>query len=201
MSLVKRLRASLCDTFDEVGALAPTNCEGWLAQDLAAHLWLRERRPDALPGIGWPRFSAYTSRVQVEALHRHGFSRLVSDLRRAASPTGMGPLALAEFLIHGIDVARPNGIEHELSAGDEARIWPYTDMFCRRIVSRFGGRAVIHPTTGRPLALGRGDRPVLISGAPSEILYFVSGRLDHAHVELVAEPESLARFRGAVKPL
>ncbi len=201
MSLVKRLRTSLCDTLNEVGALAPTNCEGWLAQDLAAHLWLREHRPDALPGIGWPRFAAYTQRVRVEALHRNGFPRLVSDLRRAASPMGVGPLALAEFLIHGIDVARPNGIEHELTAGDQARIRPLADMLVRGTVSRFGGRAVIRPTSGRPLALGRGDRPVLISGTPSEILYFVSGRLDEARVELAAEPEALARFRAAVRPL
>lgn len=201
MSLVKRLRASLCDTFDEVGALAPTNCEGWLAQDLAAHLWLREHRPDALPGIGWSTFAAYTRRVQVEALHRHGFPRLVLDLRRAASPMGMGPLALAEFLVHGIDVARPNGIERELTAGDQARIWPIADILLRSTARRFGGRVVIRPTTGSALALGRGDRPVSIAGAPSEILYLVAGRLDDARVDVVAEQSSLDRFRAAVRPL
>ena len=39
-------RDALCDLFLEVGPDVPTLCEGWTARDLAAHLVVRERRPD-----------------------------------------------------------------------------------------------------------------------------------------------------------
>lgn len=44
-------RLALCETLRAVGPDAPTLCEGWLTRDLAAHLVLRESRPDAAPGI------------------------------------------------------------------------------------------------------------------------------------------------------
>jgi uncharacterized protein (TIGR03085 family) len=44
-------RSRLCDLFLEVGPDQPTLCEGWTTADLAAHLVIRERRPDAAPGI------------------------------------------------------------------------------------------------------------------------------------------------------
>ncbi len=44
-------RACLCDVLTEFGEDAPTLCEGWLTRDLAAHLFVRERRPLAMPGI------------------------------------------------------------------------------------------------------------------------------------------------------
>ena len=37
--------------FDETGPDGPTLCEGWQTRDLAAHLVLRERRPDAAAGV------------------------------------------------------------------------------------------------------------------------------------------------------
>ena len=45
-------RASLCDLLAEVGPDAPTLCEGWTTALLAAHLVVRERRPDGGPGRG-----------------------------------------------------------------------------------------------------------------------------------------------------
>ena len=81
MSLAHRMRQSICDVLEEVGALAPTYCEGWQAQDLAAHLWIRDRRPDALPGIALPAFAGHTERLQFDAMHRLGFEKLVADLR------------------------------------------------------------------------------------------------------------------------
>ncbi|MFN0025566.1 MAG: TIGR03085 family metal-binding protein [Acidimicrobiales bacterium] len=44
-------RHRLCDLFDEVGPDAPTLCGDWRTRDLAAHLILRESRPDAVPGV------------------------------------------------------------------------------------------------------------------------------------------------------
>jgi len=47
-------RAALCDTFAATGPDAPTLCSPWTTRDLAAHLLVRERRPDLAPGIWVP---------------------------------------------------------------------------------------------------------------------------------------------------
>lgn len=202
MSLVRRLRASICDTFIEVGPLAPTLCEGWLAQDLAAHLWIRERRPSALPGIGVARFADRTQRLQVEALHTRGFEGLVADLRRPVGPMGwFAPAALAEFTVHHIDLSRPNGLELELTEADERKLWPSAALLARRVAKAHGGRVVVTPSTGRSFAVGTGTSPVHLFGPPSEILYFVSGRVEDADVRITAEPEAAEHLRASVLTL
>ena len=47
-----------------VGPDAPTLCEGWTTRDLAAHLVVRERRPDALPGLVFGPLASHTARPQ-----------------------------------------------------------------------------------------------------------------------------------------
>lgn len=44
-------RHRLADLLDQVGPDAPTLCGDWRTRDLAAHLILRDRRPDAVPGV------------------------------------------------------------------------------------------------------------------------------------------------------
>lgn len=201
MSLVRRLRASICDTFDQVGPLAPTLCEGWLAQDLAAHLWIRERRPSALPGIRLARFADRTARIQAAALHTRGFAGLVSDLRRPAGLLGrLAPVNVAEFTIHHIDLSRPNGLDPDLDEADERSIWRTAALLVRRVAGAGGQRVVVTPSTGRGFAVGTGTRPVHLSGRPSEILTFVSGR-DDADVTITAEPEAEKQFRASVLSL
>ena len=47
MSFSDSERQLLADLFLEVGPEAPTLCAGWTTTDLAAHLWVREHRPEA----------------------------------------------------------------------------------------------------------------------------------------------------------
>ncbi|MFM7872077.1 MAG: maleylpyruvate isomerase N-terminal domain-containing protein, partial [Actinomycetota bacterium] len=44
-------RDLICDLFTNFGPDAPTLCAGWTTRDLAAHIAVRERRPDAAAGI------------------------------------------------------------------------------------------------------------------------------------------------------
>lgn len=68
-SLVER--AQLCDLFDELGPDAPTLCEGWRTTELAAHLWTREHRIDAGPGLlGRGPFAGYTARLEAKTARR-----------------------------------------------------------------------------------------------------------------------------------
>src|SRR4051812_45020481 len=45
-------RRALAGLLSPLGPGAPTLCEGWATAHLAAHLVVREPRPDALPGFG-----------------------------------------------------------------------------------------------------------------------------------------------------
>ena len=45
-------RHLLCDELLRLGPDAPTKCEGWDTRDLAAHLVIREERPDLCRGSG-----------------------------------------------------------------------------------------------------------------------------------------------------
>lgn len=203
MSLAHRMRQAICDTFEEVGALAPTNCEGWQAQHLAAHLWVRDRRLDAQPGIALERFAGHTSRVQSETMHSLGFQKLVADLRRPPLPVRllMSYANASEFTIHHLDVARPNGIEVELTDAEERSLLLVTKLFARKVATGFGGRLVVTPTVGGSFSHGTGNRPVHLTGTPSEILYFCAGRLEHADVEFTGEAETIEALKASVKGL
>src|SRR3954451_20109515 len=49
--LADRERAGLADLLDKLGPDAPTCCADWTTAHLAAHLVVRDRRPDAAPGF------------------------------------------------------------------------------------------------------------------------------------------------------
>lgn len=111
MSVAQRERAALVDTMRGVGPDAPTLCEGWTTRDLAAHLVVREYRPDAAPGILIPFFASHTEKVQNEAAERTDWDELLTKV--ASGPPLYSPLKLldpvanvAEMFIHHEDVRR-----------------------------------------------------------------------------------------------
>ena len=74
-------RRALAELFARVGPDAPTLCEGWTTADLAAHLVVRERRPDAGPGIVVPMLAGYTDKVQRGVRDGHTWTQLVDKVR------------------------------------------------------------------------------------------------------------------------
>jgi hypothetical protein len=70
-------RAALAALLAETGPDAPTLCEGWQTRGLAAHLVLRERRPDAAAGVMGGPLAGYTARVQRRYLGRYSYPELV----------------------------------------------------------------------------------------------------------------------------
>src|ERR1700722_11678972 len=76
-SLAQQERTTLCDLFVEHGSEAPPLCEGWTTTDLAAHLVVRERRPDSGPGLVWPPLSGYTDKVRRTVRDRTSWTDLV----------------------------------------------------------------------------------------------------------------------------
>ena len=67
MTAAQRERHALVDTMRAVGPDAPTLCGAWTTRDLAAHLVVREGRPDTTPGIMIPFLAGYTERVRRQA--------------------------------------------------------------------------------------------------------------------------------------
>ncbi|MDO5081896.1 maleylpyruvate isomerase family mycothiol-dependent enzyme [Arachnia propionica] len=201
MSLAKRQRAALCDLMAELGPTAPTRCLGWDVADLAAHMWVREHRPSALPGIGVARFARRTQRIQDEALRTRGFNSLVTDLRRPGWV--MLPLDhivnAVEFFIHHEDVLRANGRHQVMSATEQAELWRTARVLALKAQHAWGGRLRISPIGGRPIGIGQGDRPVNLHGHPSELLLFLSGR--RANVTVTAEPEAAKALVEAIGSL
>src|SRR4051794_21442907 len=124
-------RQALCDTLQSAGPDAPTLDEGWSARDLAAHLVLRETRPDASVGIVVAPLSGWTRRVQSGIAHEP-WPRLVDRLRSGPprwSPSALPGvderLNLLEFVVHHEDVRRavPGWQPRALSAELQDALW------------------------------------------------------------------------------
>ena len=202
MSFARRQRTALADLFAELGPFAPTKCEGWKTQDLAAHLYVREHRPAALLGIGFPRFAEKTARIQLEALHELGYPALVEAIRTPPAP--MRPLdrlaGASEFFIHHEDVLRANGRAQTLTPHQQDGLWRVAQVLARRVQLKTKGHVrLVRGDTGHVAQLGRGPRPLTVTGLPSELLLHLSGR--EADVSLTGEPAVVDAWRAAVSPL
>ncbi len=109
VSLAQEERITLCDLLVERGPDAPTLCEGWRTADLAAHLVVRERRPDTGPGLVWPPLAGYTDKVRRAVRDRTPWEKLVDTVRQGP-PLLLrpfdGPMNTVEYFIHVEDVRR-----------------------------------------------------------------------------------------------
>ena len=113
MSHAQDERRAICDLLAELGPGKPTLCDGWQTGDLAAHLVLRERRPDAGAGVMGGPLAGYTKRVQARLTERTPFPRLVEliaagppRLSMFALPGADERLNLVEYFVHHEDVLR-----------------------------------------------------------------------------------------------
>ena len=110
--LAQRERRSLADLLLRVGPDAPTLCEGWTAADLAAHLVIRERRPDAGLGLVVPFLAGHTRETSRTASVTGGVRGPGGRGPRRARPFPLRfsfidePMNTAEFFIHHEDVRR-----------------------------------------------------------------------------------------------
>jgi uncharacterized protein (TIGR03085 family) len=128
--LALRERRALCDTFERVGPDAPTLCGDWTTAELAAHLVIRERRPDLAAGFYVAPLARRTEQAQDEYAARP-WGELV-DLFRSGppswSPTKVATVDnlvnLGEFFVHHEDVLRAqDGPARELHPRLEDALW------------------------------------------------------------------------------
>lgn len=204
MSLARLERTALCDLFLEVGPDQPTLCAGWTTRDLAAHLVVRERRPDAAAGILVKPLAGYLERVRVAAAQRP-FPELVEVLRHPPpwSAGAIGPLDRAtntmEFFIHHEDVRRaaPEWQPRPLPREHGRALWTVLPTSARLGLRRFpAGVSIVAPGYGESHA-GRGPAQLTLTGDPGELALFLSGRQPVARVELTGPEELTEKLRGA----
>ena len=189
------------------GPDAPTLCGDWTTRDLAAHLILRERRPDAAAGILISRLAGYTARKQRELSDRTQWPELLTLV--ASGPPLYSPLKLldpvvntTEMFIHHEDVRRagtgwqPRKLDADLAAALRKQI----RLAIRMSLGKAPAAVTLRDTHGTTLAsIGSGE-PCVITGAPPELLLFLSGR-DAAEVEFTGDDSTVAAVHAARRGL
>ena len=92
-SVARAERAALADLMLEVGPDAPTLCGTWTTRDLAAHLVLRERRPEAA-GLVLPALRGRMETVQ-DGIAARPYAEVVAEVRQGPpfwNPLNLGPV-------------------------------------------------------------------------------------------------------------
>ena len=194
MTFARRERVALAALLREVGEDAPTMCAGWQAGDLAAHLYVRERRPKALVGIGGGKLAHVAEDEMAKVRGELSYAEIV-DAIEDGPPLALRPIDSAmnalEFFVHHEDVRRANGREaaRNLSAEDRAEL-----------ARRFGVMTLALPApddlptylqatdlderlTWR-LSEGTKKKVRRVRGPIGEVIVWTFGRRDAAHVHI-----------------
>ncbi|KQB86578.1 TIGR03085 family metal-binding protein [Corynebacterium lowii] len=201
MSFVATERAKLRDLLLDLGPQALTLCEGWLTQDMAVHLWLRERRPDALAGIMVPALSGHLDNL-TRAQKARPYEAVVREW--GAGPGTIGRLSYAlrntaEHFVHHEDVRRGGGVvePRDFSARVNELLWGQCSRMAPLLL-RGNSRPVILEGRGmRPIVAADrrgvvkcGDAVLRVKGEPGEVMLWCFGR---SAVEVEIEGEEPIR--------
>jgi uncharacterized protein (TIGR03085 family) len=202
----RRERSELCDLFLELGPDEPTLCGDWTTRDLAAHLVVRERRPDAAIGIIVSKAAGYTDKVQSQVA-AGDWDELVDTVRSGPpfwSPTRIGKIDelanTVEFFVHLEDVrrAQPAWEPRELDADLVDALYGVLTKMAKRLVSKSPVGIVLEPNDDHdPIVAKKAEPSVTVRGAVGELVMFVYGRQAHSSVELFGDDDSVAAANDA----
>jgi uncharacterized protein (TIGR03085 family) len=186
-----RERRELCDLLVELGPDAPTRCAGWTTLDLAAHLVLREH------------FKRWTDeRMSIEKAK--GLPVLIDRLRGGPPlvPWRLPGIRMLlngiEYFIHHEDVRRANGRGRRTDRPDlEPLAWRMTGFVGWRVARRIRPHGLdLRRPQGGHRHFGSAGGAVL-SGEPTELLLYLSGRREGAQVSLDGNAHAMAALRQA----
>ncbi|GAB3589384.1 TIGR03085 family metal-binding protein [Calidifontibacter terrae] len=205
-SFAQSERAGLVATMREVGPDAPTLCGDWKVRDLAAHLILRERRPDAALGIMLAPLAGRTEKVQ-EAFAQHPFDELLETI--GSGPPKWSPFAfgrideaanLGEYFIHHEDILRAadpgarRTLDKDLSSALFALLPRMAKLTLRE--ARTGVVADCGSIGRRSLKSPKdGHGNVVLLGEPQEVLLYAYGRGAVTDVELDGADHDVEELR------
>jgi uncharacterized protein (TIGR03085 family) len=223
VSYSREERLALCALLDKTGPDAPTLCEGWTTGDLAAHLVLREHRPDAAGGVIGGPLAGYTARVQRRIRARTPFPDLVRMIR--SGPPRLSPMAIpgvderanaVEFFVHHEDVRRaaPDWAPRELSSGQCGMLWQRLRMarfmlrkapvgvelarddtvLARDNTGNHGGRT---DALAYRITAKNATPAVTVIGSPAELTMWVMGRTTAARVHMDGTQPAVSKLAEA----
>ncbi|GAA2667961.1 TIGR03085 family metal-binding protein [Actinoplanes palleronii] len=199
----RRERQLLADLLLHVGPDVPTLCAGWTTRDLAAHLVIRDRRPDASAGTLIPALAAYGEKIRL-ARAALPYPQLIDEVRTppvwspVSNPLVDGLANTLEFFIHHEDVRRaaPQWEPRVLEAGQQAALWRSAKLTSRLALRKAGVPAEVIATGFPPVRTA--PAPVVrITGDVGELALFFSGRQQVARVQIEGDPAVAERLRGA----
>ncbi len=210
MHYVEPSREVLAETLLAAGPDSPTLCEGWRTRELAAHLYLRERKAGVGLGLlvkGLSRASdKATSKLAAKLKTPEDYTRLVNTFR--AGPPPLSPMHikaldessnLIEYFVHTEDVRRavdrwaPRALDEDYSNA----LW---DELVKRAAILYRGVdlgiVLVNPSGPRHVAK-RAPVSVAIVGDPGELLMHAHGRTRHALVTFEGQPDAVALLQSA----
>lgn len=208
MGIVSDERAALIELLDRLGPDAPTLCAGWSTRDLAAHLVIRERRPDAAPGILIKPLAGLTDRAMRDYTAKPWpeLLRLLRDGPPLWSPFTIEAVAeranLAEFFVHHEDIRRgqPRWEPRPPDGRRDAALWKMLGVAGRMLYRRSPVGVVLRRPDGAEHAVRSGQRPVVVAGETAELVLHAYGR-DEVRVDLRGEPAAVHALQRSPRGL
>lgn len=202
----RRERAALAELLLQSGPDAPTLCEGWTTRDLAAHLVIRESRPDAAVGILITPLSGWTHRVQASAASQP-YPELVRKVRTGpptlsvfSLPGVDGAANLVEYYVHHEDVRRGSEAwrPRELAPDLSDALWSRLTTLSRLLFRRVPVGVVLERTDGGGAThlAHTGTDTVTLRGTAGELLLRAYGRRS-VDVEVIGTPAAIEAFETA----
>jgi uncharacterized protein (TIGR03085 family) len=195
-------RRVVVDALRDLGPDATTACGGWDTKAMAAHLYVRERRPDAAPGVILPGpFASHTDRVMASVLRVHSYDEVVAKIE-AGPPLPLRPfdavMNLFEFFVHAEDVRRPNGgAPRDLPAEQERLMWRRLRPTLRPMLRRAKEiRVEFATTTGETAVIGQGPA-VRVQAPVGELVLYAYNRKDIAEVTITGDTTAVDRLAHA----
>lgn len=199
-------RRRFADLLAEIGPEAPTLCGEWTTRDLAAHIVIRDRRPDAMPGILIPNFASYTDKVQSKLSQSDEYGDLVRKVREGApywSPMRIDAVDrlanTAEFFVHLEDVRRaqpewePRELDQELEDDLHAVLTRGAKMMARKAPAGI----TFAPAGRASLVVNKREPMVQVSGNVGELVLWIYGRQAHAIVSYEGDEAAVQQLRTA----
>ncbi|MEU9604154.1 TIGR03085 family metal-binding protein [Streptomyces sp. NPDC048057] len=201
----KRERLILADLLEGVGPDAPTLCDGWRTRDLAAHVVVRERRPDAAGGILIGALKGRLARVQEEFAAKP-YEELIQLIR--TGPPRMSPYGIkqvdeaantVEFYVHAEDVrrAQPDWTPRPLDRVFEDALWARLEKAARLLGRKSPAGLVLRRPDGQTVVAHRGTPVVTVTGSPGELTMFAFGRQGVAQVDTEGEQTAITKVRDS----
>ncbi|MDH6704181.1 uncharacterized protein (TIGR03085 family) [Kitasatospora sp. MAA19] len=198
-------RHRLAELLAAAGPDAPTLCAGWTTRDLAAHLVIRERRPDAAAGIRVGALADWTHRVQ-SAYAERPYEELLKLFRSGppvfslfALPGADEAANTVEYYVHAEDVLRAadGWTPSPVPAGRAEALWRRLPLLARLEAGRRSPvRLVLRRPDGQSLTIGPAGSPtVQLTGEPGELLLFTYGRGAHTTLTVDGAPDALEALR------